>query len=186
MLPSNSESLRLSSSSLAFASPCNVTPRLKAVLSVQRLARGYVARNRVAGRRQALAMLRSACLGVAMDIVESYIREVRVCCASSLFFRSFRALRVFFCRRCIRRFRANGRRNSFHSQVLHPFRTLQISNRTSCLLRKVGRGGHASTCARYKLTVVQMASPMHISLCDTKGSHLRYSAGHYCCGNGVD
>eukprot|EP00903_Cladosiphon_okamuranus_P018709 g17222.t1 len=48
---------------------------IKAVVTVQRSARGFIARNRVAGRREALAMLRSACLGVAMDVIDAYIRE---------------------------------------------------------------------------------------------------------------
>lgn len=49
---------------------------IKAVVTVQRTARGFVARNRVAGRREALATLRSACLGVAMGVIDAYIREV--------------------------------------------------------------------------------------------------------------
>lgn len=57
---------------------CSHGPRstIKAVVTVQRLFRGYLARNRVAGRREAMAFLRSACLGVAMDMIDSYIREV--------------------------------------------------------------------------------------------------------------
>lgn len=51
---------------------------MKAIVTVQRIARGIAARNRVAGRRIAVEMLRTACLGVAMEIVEAYIREVSV------------------------------------------------------------------------------------------------------------
>eukprot|EP00752_Nemacystus_decipiens_P017817 g15974.t1 len=48
---------------------------LEAVVITQRIARGFIARNRVAGRREALAMLRIACLGVAMDVIHAHIRE---------------------------------------------------------------------------------------------------------------
>jgi len=54
----------------------NVTRSLKAVVELQRFARGFVARNRVAGRREAIALLRSACFGVVINIIDSYIREV--------------------------------------------------------------------------------------------------------------
>lgn len=54
-----------------------VVPRsIKAVVGLQRIARGFVARNRVAGRREAVAILRSACLGVAMDVIDGHIRQV--------------------------------------------------------------------------------------------------------------
>ncbi|CAM9655637.1 unnamed protein product, partial [Scytosiphon promiscuus] len=48
---------------------------LKAVVTVQCLFRRYIARNRVAGRQEALAFLRGACLGVAIDIIDAFIRE---------------------------------------------------------------------------------------------------------------
>ncbi|CAM9509949.1 unnamed protein product [Ectocarpus sp. 13 AM-2016] len=48
---------------------------MRAIVTVQRIARGFATRNRVAGRRIAVEMLRTACLGVAMEIIEAYIRE---------------------------------------------------------------------------------------------------------------
>lgn len=49
---------------------------IKAVVTVQRISRGFIARNRVKGRRRALAILQSACLGVAIDVIDAHIREV--------------------------------------------------------------------------------------------------------------
>ncbi|CAN0306190.1 unnamed protein product [Ectocarpus fasciculatus] len=48
---------------------------MRAIVTVQRFARGFAARSRVAGRRIAVGLLRTACLGVAMEIIEDYIRE---------------------------------------------------------------------------------------------------------------
>lgn len=44
---------------------------------MQRLVRGFLARQRVEGRREALAFLRNACFGVVTDLIDAYISKVR-------------------------------------------------------------------------------------------------------------